>query len=78
MAQREPGYYPVVWTDFADIELRTRRPSPLVGEWDGKYWWFTRIDTYKFDCEVEVIGDLIEPQQTQIDLRPKRRSRVAR
>jgi len=36
MARRQPGYYAVVWTDFAVIELRNRRPGPLIGEWDGR------------------------------------------
>jgi hypothetical protein len=77
MAERQPGYYAVIWTDFADVELRNCRPGPLVGEWDGKYWWFTRMDAYRFDCEVEVIGELIEPRQIPIDSRKKFRSRVA-
>jgi len=77
MAQRQPGYYAIVWTDFADIELRNRRPGPLIGEWDGKYWWFTRMDAYKFDSEVEVIGDLIDPRRTPSELRQTFRPRVA-
>lgn len=77
MAQRQPGFYAVVWTDFADIELRNRRPGPLIGEWDGRYWWFTRMDAYKFDCEVRVIGDLLAPRQAAIELRQEFRPRVA-
>lgn len=77
MAQRQPGFYAVVWTDFADIELRNRRPGPLIGEWDGRYWWFTRMDAYKFDCEVRAIGDLLAPRQAAIELRQEFRPRVA-
>jgi len=35
------------------------------------------MDAYKFDCEVEVIGELIEPRQTAIALRQEFRPRVA-
>jgi hypothetical protein len=77
MAQRQPGYYAVVWTDFADVELRNRRPGPLVGEWDGRYWWFSRMDTYRFDCEVEVVSDLIETRQAVVESRPTSRPRAA-
>lgn len=69
MTQRQPGYYWIAWTDFADIELRNSRPGPLIGEWDGKRWWFVRMDAYKFDCEVEVIGSMLFPSEKFAPLR---------
>jgi len=53
---RTPGYYWVTWTELADPYLRARRPGPLVGEWDGKVWWFSKIQAYQFDCDVKVIS----------------------
>lgn len=54
-AQRTPGYYWVEWSESADKDLVARRPGPLVGEWDGRVWWFSRIEAYQFDCDVAVI-----------------------
>jgi|HubBroStandDraft_1064217.scaffolds.fasta_scaffold1060099_2 hypothetical protein len=53
---RTPGYYWIKWSNFADPKLATRRPGPIVGEWDGKVWWFSRMNSYQFDCDVMVIG----------------------
>jgi hypothetical protein len=63
MVQRQPGYYWIVWTDLADLDLRNCRAAPLIGEWDGRFWWFTRMEACKFDCEVEVIGRLLGPRE---------------
>jgi hypothetical protein len=59
MTDRKPGYYWVNWTDRAEPHLIERRPAPLVGEWDGKVWWFARLDAYRFDCEVSVLGECV-------------------
>jgi hypothetical protein len=81
MVQRHPGFYWVVWTDLADFDLKVRmkvtRPDPLIGEWDGSHWWFARMEVYKFDCEVEVIGQMLSaPGQvapdTQVSARAPR------
>lgn len=68
MTQRHPGQYWIVWTDLADIELRTSRPGPLIGEWDGRFWWFARMQAYKFDCEVDVIGSRLSPPEMLVHL----------
>jgi len=77
MTQRQLGYYWVVWTDMADIEVRQARPGPLLGRWDGKYWWFVRMEVSKFDCEVEVISDLLEPPLRVSESRQAFAARVA-
>jgi hypothetical protein len=59
---RAPGYYWVNWSKWADSELAARRPGPLVGEWDGKVWWFSRVDAYQFDCDLIVISNLSLPR----------------
>jgi hypothetical protein len=53
---RTPGYYWVMWSATADQDLALRRPGPLVGEWDGHVWWFSRMQSYQFDCDVMVMG----------------------
>jgi len=63
MTQRKPGYYWVVWTDLADVDVKDARPAPLIGEWDGRFWWFARMASYRFDCEVEVVDDLLLPSE---------------
>jgi hypothetical protein len=70
--ERHAGYYWIVWTDLADTELRIRRPGPLIGEWDGRFWWFARMDVYKFDREVEVIGTMLHPQENASLAEPSR------
>ncbi|MGA2942582.1 MAG: hypothetical protein ABSE50_11160 [Xanthobacteraceae bacterium] len=55
---RKPGYYWINWTGLADPSLATRRPGPLVGEWDGKVWWLSRVQAYQFDCDVTVVRPL--------------------
>ena len=57
MIIRTPGYYLVEWSGSADPELVARRPGPLVGERDGRVWWFSRMQAYQFDCDVTVIGE---------------------
>jgi hypothetical protein len=57
MIERVPGFYIVEWSDLADPELVARRPGPLVGEWDGRVWWFSRTQAYQFDCDVKVISE---------------------
>jgi hypothetical protein len=59
MMDRTPGFYLVEWSDLADPELAARRPGPLVGEWDGRVWWFSRMQAYQFDCDVKVISELM-------------------
>jgi hypothetical protein len=59
--ERKRGFYWVEWTNFADSELVQRRPGPLVGEWDGRYWWFARMQTYRFDSEVSIVADRLSP-----------------
>lgn len=63
MSKRKPGYYWVTWTEHADPDLVTRRPSPLIAQWDGNAWWFVRSDVYRFDCEVQVLASVALPQQ---------------
>ena len=58
---RKPGYYWVTCTDRADADLAEREQGPLIGQWDGKVWWFVRSDDYRFDCEVEVLGTILTP-----------------
>jgi hypothetical protein len=55
---RTPGYYWVMWSTTADQDVVSRRPAPLVGEWDGDVWWFSRMQAYQFDCDVMVMGEL--------------------
>jgi hypothetical protein len=57
---REPGYYWITWTKLADEDWAQRHPGPLVSEWDGKRWWITRSDVYRFDCEVQVLGSAFQ------------------
>jgi len=61
MTERHPGYYWVDWTDRADADVVERKPAPLVGEWDGRVWWFVRMQTYRFDCEVRVLRECLAP-----------------
>jgi hypothetical protein len=61
MSERTPGYYWVTWTKLADEEAVLRRPGPLVAQWDGAVWWFTRSDTYRFDSELDVVGEIPKP-----------------
>lgn len=61
MAMRKPGYYWVDWSDRAHADVAARRPGPLIGQWDGRVWWFVRSDVYQFDCEVRVVGDALAP-----------------
>ena len=58
---RERGYYWITWSDWAGDELRSSRPDPLIGEWDGQVWWFARRTTYCFDSEVMVLGLQLTP-----------------
>jgi hypothetical protein len=61
MTERAPGYYWVEWrAGWVDDEPK-HRPGPLVGEWDGQVWWFTRFDTYRFASQVEVIAECPTP-----------------
>lgn len=60
MTPRRPGYYWIKWSELADTDVARRRPCPLVGEWDGRVWWLSRSDVYRFDSEVEVIGKALE------------------
>jgi hypothetical protein len=77
MGLRMPGYYWVTWTDLADADLVARRPGPLVGHWDGRVWWFVRSDVYRFDCEVEVLGEIPAPCRQAVPPRPSAKLRVA-
>jgi hypothetical protein len=61
MKQRERGFYWVEWTNYADAELVESRPGPLIGEWDGRYWWFARMRAYRFDSEVRILTDRLSP-----------------
>jgi hypothetical protein len=61
MADREPGYYWIAWSQLADPDLAARRPAPLISRWDGKVWWFVQSDVYRFDCEVEAISGMLAP-----------------
>ena len=58
MSGRQPGYYWVTWTKLADEEVALRRPGPLVAQWDGAVWWLIRSDTYRFDSELDAIGQI--------------------
>lgn len=58
MSGRQPGYYWVTWTKLADEEVALRRPGPLVAQWDGAVWWLIRSDTYRFDSELDAIGEI--------------------
>jgi len=70
MSQRMPGYYWVTWTDLADADCVARRPGPLVGQWDGEFWWFFRSDVYRFDCEVEVLDLILAPPRAAVSALP--------
>ena len=61
MAERMAGYYWVDWTDLVDPEIMVHRPGALVGFWDGEVWWFVRMRSYRFDCEVKVLGECLAP-----------------
>jgi len=61
MSGRQPGYYWVTWTALADEEVALRRPGPLVAQWDGAVWWLICSDTYRFDSELEAIGEIPQP-----------------
>ena len=61
MTKRAPGYYWVEWrAGWVDDEPE-RRPGPLVAEWNGRVWWFTRLDAYRFASQVEVIAECSMP-----------------
>lgn len=77
MVLRTPGYYWVTWTDLADADCVACRPGPLVGQWDGKVWWFFRSDVYRFDCEVEVLDEISSPPQRVFSARPSEKLQVA-
>ncbi len=69
MTERAPGYYWVQWrSGWVDDEQR--RPGPLVGEWDGRVWWFTRLNTYRFASQVEVIAEWPSPVMQPNNLPP--------
>jgi hypothetical protein len=70
MFKREPGHYWVTWSELADAELVARKPGPLIGQWDGNFWWFIRSDIYRFDCEVKVLGSVLAPPQRVPSPRP--------
>lgn len=61
MTARQPGYYWIKWSELADTDVARRRPSPLIGEWDGHVWWLSRSDVYRFDREIEAIAKVMEP-----------------
>jgi hypothetical protein len=61
MATRPCGYYWVTWSNWADADTTACRSGPLLGQWDGKVWWFPRMDRYFFDAEVVVVSDHIRP-----------------
>jgi hypothetical protein len=63
MPIRKPGYYWITWTDLVDADLAARRPGPLIGQWDGKLWWFVRSEVYRFDCEVKVLEEILTPPE---------------
>jgi hypothetical protein len=65
MKHRDKGFYWVEWTHFADAQLVARKPGPLMGEWDGRYWWFTRMHAYCFDCEVRVLSERLQPPTSE-------------
>jgi hypothetical protein len=64
MAKRKPGHYWVCWSQRADKETTKRLPAPLMGLWDGRVWWFARIDRYFFDAELVVLGERLVPPRT--------------
>jgi hypothetical protein len=72
MSERMPGYYWVDWTELADSELVDRRPGALIGEWDGKVWWFVHMQTYRFDCEVRIRGERLAPPASLTPMRLRR------
>jgi len=74
MPDRERGYFWIEWSGLADDELRGRRPGPLIGEWDGRVWWFHRMSAYRFDSEVRVLGPALSPPDV---LSPMARTCVA-
>lgn len=63
MTIREPGYYWIKWSEHADADMTARRPGPLIGQWDGRVWWFACSEVYQFDCEVIVMSDALAPPQ---------------
>lgn len=65
MSQRTPGYYWAAWTERADKEVASRRPGPFVAHWDGAVWWFILSDVYRFDCELEVLGNILAPPRSE-------------
>jgi hypothetical protein len=77
MPLRMPGYYWITWTDLADADWVARRPGPLVGQWDGRVWWFVRSDVYRFDCEVEVLDQIPAPDQQAVLLQPSAQLQLA-
>jgi hypothetical protein len=77
MALRTPGYYWVTWTDLADADCAARRPGPLVGHWDGAFWWFFHSDVYRFDCEVEVLDEISAPSRQAVSTLPPAKLQVA-
>jgi hypothetical protein len=77
MPRRTPGYYWVTWTNLADADCVARRPGPLVGQWDGKVWWFFRSDVYRFDCEVEVLDEISAPPRQAVSAQPSAILQVA-
>jgi hypothetical protein len=77
MPERSPGFYWIRWSDRADAELVARRPEPLIGQWDGRVWWLMRSDVYRFDCEVEVLSDVLAPPRQNASSTPSAMLRVA-
>jgi hypothetical protein len=59
MVTRPFGYYWVTWSSWADQETVAGRPGPLLGQWDGKVWWFPRLDRYFFETEVTLLSERI-------------------
>jgi hypothetical protein len=64
---REPGYYWVTWTEFADEEVARRRPGPCIARWDGAVWWLIRSEVYRFDCELRVLGHAITSPNKDVE-----------
>lgn len=77
MPLRTPGYYWVTWTDLADADCIARRPGPLVGMWDGEFWWFFRSDVYRFDREVAVLDEISAPPRHALSKQPSAKPQVA-
>ncbi len=75
---RVPGYYWVTWNGRADAEFAAHRPGPLIGQWDGRVWWFVRCDVYRFDSEVEVLGAALAPLQKDFPQPPSSAARIGR